>query len=44
MSEEQDRPHAGRILPREVHSKYPIPGNEGKYLGALVKVFYDLLS
>lgn len=29
---------AQRSLPKEVHSKYPIPGNEGKYLGALVKV------
>lgn len=25
-------------LPKEVYGKYPIPGNEGKYLGALVKV------
>jgi hypothetical protein len=25
-------------LPKKVHSKYPLPGNEGKYLGALVKV------
>jgi hypothetical protein len=25
-------------LPEEVHSKFPLPGNEGKYLGALVKV------
>lgn len=25
-------------LPKEVYGKYPIPDNEGKYLGALVKV------
>jgi len=29
---------AVRNLPKDVHSKYPIPGNAGKYLGALVKV------
>jgi hypothetical protein len=27
-------------LPKEVHTKFPIPGNQGKYLGALVKVSY----
>lgn len=25
-------------LPKEVHGKYPLPGTEGSYLGALVKV------
>jgi hypothetical protein len=34
----QNGSQAQRSLPKEVHSKYPIPGNEGKYLGALVKV------
>lgn len=28
-------------LPKKVHSKYPLPGNEGNYLGALVKVRLD---
>jgi hypothetical protein len=35
---EQNGSQAVGSLPKEVHSKYPIPGNEGKYLGALVKV------
>jgi hypothetical protein len=35
---EQNGSQAQRSLPKEVHSKYPIPPNEGKYLGALVKV------
>jgi len=35
---DQNGTQAVRNMPKEVHSKYPIPGNEGKYLGALVKV------
>jgi hypothetical protein len=37
-SKDQNGSQAVRSLPKEVHSKFPIPGNEGKYLGALVKV------
>jgi len=36
--QDQNGSQAVRSLPKEVHSKFPIPGNEGKYLGALVKV------
>lgn len=34
----QNGSQSRKVLPKEVHSKFPIPGNEGKYLGALVKV------
>jgi hypothetical protein len=37
-SNDQNGSQAVRNLPKEVRSKFPIPGNEGKYLGALVKV------
>ena len=40
---EQNGSQAVGSLPKEVHSKYPIPGNEGKYLGALVKVSWKCL-
>lgn len=30
-------------LPKEVHGKYPLPGTEGNYLGALVKVCTGLI-
>lgn len=35
---------ARRQLPKEVYSKFPLPGNEGKYLGALIKVGHTLYN
>ncbi|WVQ95014.1 hypothetical protein IAU59_002106 [Kwoniella sp. CBS 9459] len=29
-------------LPKSVHAKYPLPGKEGDYLGALIKVYDDV--
>jgi hypothetical protein len=42
-SGKQNGSQASQALPKEVHSKFPIPGNEGKYLGALVKVSCRIL-
>ncbi|WVF67427.1 hypothetical protein IAT40_002183 [Kwoniella sp. CBS 6097] len=31
-----------KSLPKSVHTKYPLPGKEGDYLGALIKVYDDV--
>ncbi|OCF38545.1 hypothetical protein I317_07679 [Kwoniella heveanensis CBS 569] len=36
------RDNQSKSLPKSVHSKYPLPGKEGAYLGALIKVYDDV--